>query len=384
MQAQLALFSTSVQKNNQFPNDLKSAQVRPIYKKRLSFSAYGLSANVCDFLNSYLSNRKQRVKVGQFCSSWLNIIKGVPQGSILGPLLFNIFMNDIFYFKKKASIYNYADDNTVIYSHKNLDIVKEVLVDESAICIDWFRDNKMQANPDKFQAIMLGKSGFENCKSLFLNGTEIKCEDSVKLLGVTIDFLLNFDLHVSNICKKAARQINVLLRLSKFLTTETKILIYKSFIKSSLNFCPLVWHFCSKTSSAKMEKLQYRALRLVFNDFDSSYETLLERVNMPTLHISRIRLIAVETFKILHKMSPVYLQDLLSYKNSIYSFRYDNLVDVPRVRTTKYGKSSFCYEAAGVWNSLPNDLRKVEDFNEFKRLVNTWSGSSCKCSMCKS
>ena len=118
---------------------------------------------------------------------------------------------------------------------------------------------------------------------------EIKCEDSVKLLGVTIDYLLNFDLHVSNICKMAARQINVLLRLSKFLRIETKILIYKSFIRSSFNFCPLVWHFCSKTSSAKMEKLQYRALRLVFNDFDSSYETLLERVNMPTLHISRIR-----------------------------------------------------------------------------------------------
>ena len=91
--------------------------------------------------------------------------------------------------------------------------------------------------------------------------------------------------------------LNVLLRLSKFLTIETKILIYKSFIKSSFNFCPLVWHFCSKTSSAKMEKLQYRALRLVFNDFDSSYETLLERVNMPTLHISRIILIAVETLR---------------------------------------------------------------------------------------
>ena len=104
---------------------------------------------------------------------------------------------------------------------------------------------------------------------------------------------------------------------------------------------------------------------------------------MPTFHISRIRLIAVETFKILHKKSPVYLQDLLSYKKTIYSFRYDNLVDVPRVRTTKYGKSSFCYEEAGVWNSLPNDLCKVDDFKEFRRLVNTWS-SSCKCSMCKS
>ena len=105
---------------------------------------------------------------------------------------------------------------------------------------------------------------------------------------------------------------------------------------------------------------------------------------MPTLHIGRIRLIAIETFKILHKLSPVYLHDLVSYKESSYSFRYDNLVDLPRVRTTRYGKSTFCYEAAGVWNSLPNELRKVEDFGEFRRLVHTWGGSSCKCSMCKS
>ena len=102
------------------------------------------------------------------------------------------------------------------------------------------------------------------------------------------------------------------------------------------NYCPLVWHFWSKTSSAKMEKLQYRAMRLVFNDFDSSYKFLLEKVNMPTLHVSRIRLMAIETFKIVHKMSPVDLHNLLSYKNCTYSFRYDNLVDVPRVRTTKY------------------------------------------------
>ena len=128
--------------------------------------------------------------------------------------------------------------------------------------------------------------------------------------------MLNFDLHISKICKKAARQINVLLRLSKVLSTETKILIYKSFVRSNFNYCPLVWHFCSKTSSMKMEKLQYRALRLVFNDFTSSYESLLDKVNMPTLHIGRIRLIANETFKILHNMSPVYLQDLVSYNKS--------------------------------------------------------------------
>ena len=85
---------------------------------------------------------------------------------------------------------------------------------------------------------------------------------------------LNFDLHISYICKKAAKQINVLSRLSQYLTTETKLLIYKSFVRSNFGYCPIVWHFCSKTSTDKMEKLQYRALRLVYSDFDSSYEEL--------------------------------------------------------------------------------------------------------------
>ena len=120
----------------------------------------------------------------------------------------------------------------------------------------------MQANPDKYQAIVLGKLGFENCKRLNIGGSTIQCEETVKLLGVTFDYMLNFEAHIANICKKTARQINVLLRLSNVLNQETKILIYKSFIYSNFNYCPLVWHFCSKASTDKLEKLQYRAVRL--------------------------------------------------------------------------------------------------------------------------
>ena len=111
--------------------------------------AYGLSNHACQLMNSYLSDRKQRVKLGNIVSQWKNIIKGVPQGSILGTLVFNIFINDIF-FLDKVKMYNYADDNTELYAHRKAEIMKSTLESETVITIDWFDKNQMQANPYKF------------------------------------------------------------------------------------------------------------------------------------------------------------------------------------------------------------------------------------------
>ena len=86
--------------------------------------AYGVINHSCNLMASYLSNRHQRVKLGDQVRSWMEIIKGVPQKSIMGPLVFNIFINDIFYFLKKCSLYNYADDNTVAYAHRQLTVVR--------------------------------------------------------------------------------------------------------------------------------------------------------------------------------------------------------------------------------------------------------------------
>ena len=91
-----------------------------------------------------------------------------------------------------------------------------------------------------------------------------KCEETVKLLGVTFEYMLNFEAHIANICKKAARQINVLLRLSNVLNQETKILIYESFIYSNFDYCPLVWHFCSKASADKLEKIAIQSCKTGF------------------------------------------------------------------------------------------------------------------------
>jgi hypothetical protein len=348
----------------------------------LKLENYGVSENSLKLLQSYLTGRKQCVKIGSVCSSFLDIYKGVPQGSILGPVMFNIFINDIFDFVKKGDLHNYADDNTLSYGSNSVDDVIETLEEQSAILIKWFTENHMQANPDKFQAISIGRKTHEKNLSFMLQGNKIDCEDEVKLLGVTFDFKLTFNSHVSHICKKASQQLNVLKRIGNNLSKLGKLTIYYSFILSNFNYCPLVWHFCGESNTKKLEKIQERALRFIYNDSDSSYENLLEKSQLPSLRLRRLRSMAIEVFKIINKQTPVYLHDLVTIKKSSYSFRYNNTVNIPRVNTTRYGLHSLRYGAAKLWNELPNDLREGISLNNFKNLISKWDGDGCSCSFC--
>jgi len=221
----------------------------------LKLGCYGVSEQALGLIKDYLSNRKQCVKLGSHASNLKAIYKGVPQGSILGPVLFNIFINDIFSFVNKCDLYNYADDNTLSYSDSNVENLVQNLESDSQSLIQWFSDNHMQANPDKFQAIALGKKSKDHNLTFNVNGSNIPCDDDVKLLGVTIDFRLKFDIHISNICKKASRQLNVLKRIGKHLCKLGKLNIYYSFILSNFNYCPLTWHFCGETHTKKIEKI---------------------------------------------------------------------------------------------------------------------------------
>ena len=135
-------------------------------------TAYGLSSSATMLISNYLSNRNQRVKIGNTTGSWLEIAKGVPQGSILGPLMFNIFINDIFLCVKGCSIYNYADDNTISAAHRNIDDLLSMLENASKQAIDWFEYNYMLANPNKFQAIILEPGRTTHCVSHTLNFRE--------------------------------------------------------------------------------------------------------------------------------------------------------------------------------------------------------------------
>ena len=155
----------------------------------------------------------------------------------------------------------------------------------------------MQANPENFQAMAIGKKSRDEFTSFSVNGTDVLCEQEVKLLGITIDFMLSFNTHISNLCKKTSHQLNVLKRIGKYLTLQGKIAIYHSFILSNFNFCPLTWQFGNETNLQKLN-IQFRVLKFIYDNYDGSYENILEKSKFSSLQVRRLRTMAIETYKI--------------------------------------------------------------------------------------
>ena len=336
--------------------------------------AYGLSSMSCDLIMNYLSNRKQRVKISHVRSSWSILSKGVPQGSILGPALFNIFVNDLFHFMERCKLYNYADDNTVKATSKHIDTLIRNLKIDLDNAIDWYESNGMEANANKFQFVLSSAKPLEAQKISFDNGIEILSQPTAKLLGITIDEKLKFSDHVSACCKKAARQLNALARISKYLDISSRKTVYNSFIASNFEYCPMVWHFCGTENCKKLEKIQERALRILYRDYNSSYADLLEKADVSTLLISRLRTMATEVFKIVNGLHPSSLNDMFYSKESHYDMRDCSILEQSRKNTTTYGLRSFIYQGAKLWNSLPLPIKTQPDVINFKYHIKSWPG----------
>ena len=341
-------------------------------------NAYGLSTAACELMSSYLNQRMQRVKISNCRSSWKMLNKGVPQGSILGPLLFNVFMNDMFLFMERCNLYNYADDNSIIHSSPDIETVILNLKHDCQNAIQWFTNNGMKANPNKFQFMVISSKQMEPQNIELHGGVSITSEPSVKILGVVIDDRLNFDEHVSMCCTKAARQLNALARISKYLDFKSKTIIYNSFILSNFNYCPLAWHFCGKTNNQKLDKLQERSLRILYCDYSSHFQDLLGNTSTESILTTRIKCIVSEVFKSLYKLNAPCLHDMFKINKTSYDVRVTKL-EQPLRKTTNYGLRTFSYIGSRLWNLLVQEYPEVPhiDLGQFKSLLKRWTGPKC-------
>ena len=205
----------------------------------------------------------------------------------------------------------------------------------------------------------------------------------MKVLGIDIDAMLTFDGHDSNMCIKAGKQLNALQRLKGSLDQDSNMAIYKSFIMSNFNYCPLIWMFTSKTSLSKLENIQKRALRFVFNDYQSGYTDLLHNAKVPGIKIMVLRYLAIEVFKCVKEISPAYLNAMFIRKECPYALRDNSILVRPKVNLTQYGLKSFKSYGAEIWNNLPSSFKANISLDEFKTIIKSWDGPKCKCSVCE-
>ena len=337
--------------------------------------------NALLFMLSYLKNRSERVSINISFSTWEKIIAGVRQGSILGPLLFNIFLNDIFYFENRSFLSNYADDNVLYAFGSNLDEVKQNLSEDLLKLSEWFYENSMILNLEKCHYMCLGKDSAGDL--LRFCGEDLVASELETVLGIQIDNKLNFESRIKSLCNKASQKLGALQRISNMLDTQKKNLLFNSILKSQFSYCPLVWMFCSRRSNSLVNNAHERALRIVHDDHNSSYSELLKTKNERTIHQQNINVLMKEIYKFENDLSPPLIDDMFQVRKINYGLRnFQNIANTKR-NSVKMGQKAISYRARQLWNLVPKDIKDALSLSTFKKKINSWYFDSCPCRLCK-
>ena len=215
-------------------------------------AAYGFDHSALMLIHNYLTGRKQRTKVNNYFSTWMDVVSGIPQGSILGPLLFNIYLNDIFYFITEENFANYADDNTPYTIDCNVDTVKYSLINDVNALNQWFKNNYFVMNAEKCHLLI---TNHEDNIPIKIDNEIIKASKTVKLFGIKMDNRLKFDDHVSNICNKLSSKLHALALTANVICKDKLRIILKSFIESQFSYCQLIWMFHSRRTNNRINRL---------------------------------------------------------------------------------------------------------------------------------
>ena len=340
--------------------------------------AYGFDHPALKLILSYLSGRKQRVRVNATFSEYSNLDHGVPQGSVLGPEIYNYNSNDLFLFMVLL-VANYADDNSPFTVAPTTPSVIESLESDATNLLWWIKYNGLKANPDKFHMLL---SDADKNLSMVVDKFDIPNTSTQKLLGITFDNKLNFKPHVTNLCNKASQKLHALSRVSNFMDLKQRKIIMHSFILSQFGFCPLVWMFHGRQLNNRINRIHERALRLVYKDRKSSFQQLLEMDKSFTIHERNLQLLAIELYKVAYGVSPKIMRLVFPTKPQI-KYPWENIFKTFNVRTVSWGTETLFHLGPKIWMLVPLELRKLPTLYKFKKAIKSWKPDKCPCRICK-
>ena len=337
---------------------------------------YGIRGNALDWFTSYLSNRSQSVKYGQSVSYKLPVTMGVPQGSILGPLLFILYINDMPSLLQNAKPVIFADDTTLFVSARNVESAFGLLKQDVDRLMKWFTVNKLSLNLKKTNYMLFTTNSSIRQSSLQfrINDTLIDRVQSCKFLGVHIDEKLSWSDHVDHVCHKLRKSIGVLRKVSSVLDQSTLRTLYFTMMYPYLTYCHLLWGCTSVTNLTRIHRLQKKAVRIICKQPRLAHTLpLFSETKIIDVNNLYKYLLALFTFKLSHHLLPHSFHSQISI--DIFGFNQNqptrNLnCRLPLCRTTIRQYTIF-YQVPKLCNDLLFRLGLPENipFLTFKKLM---------------
>ena len=346
-------------------------------------SYFGIEGKVLQLLVSYLKDRFQVINIGQTKSEPKRLSTGIPQGSVLGPLLFSLYITPLAQLLSFHGVkyHFYADDTQIYVSFSPSDSLPNLsrLSDILNITKNWFHANKLALNTSKTEYMIIGNK--QQCnklpdesKQLLFDAQIINRTEDARNLGVIFDSNLSYRQHISNVCRSSFLNIRTVSRIRNLLDIETTKMLVCSLVTSRLDYCNSLLFGLPDCTINKLQLVQNSIARLVVpgtRKFDHISPILKELHWLPIRKRIDFK-IAVLTYKTLASKSPEYLYQYLNLlPDSNRRSSGKKILSIPRI-SSENGRRSFAYASASVWNSLPVALRLNPNLESFKKDLKTF------------
>ena len=333
---------------------------------------YGFRGTVLKWFKNYLTSRKQFVDYNNHTSATKLINSGMPQGSILGPLGFIIYVNDIPNSVPDLSFILFADDTSAFTSHQDIVTLNTVMNNGLIKLNTWFRSNKLSLNLKKTNYMLFGTRNktnqINNDFKLTLNNNDIDRVKAFKFLGVTVDENLTWKNHVDVLAKKCSSSIGILYKVKQFLPESALVSLYNTLVLSHINYGITSWSSAGTVDKNRLHVLQKRALRAISNsDFRSHSNPLFIKYNQ--LKVFDLCNLNIGTFmyKYCNNLLPPAFNNMFTYNadNHNYNTRYASDFEYPNNKL-EFSNKSICYQGVKIWNNIPNHVKNASNIKSFK------------------